>query len=155
MPFTVEDAVRLARSAHAGQCDKSGQPYIGHPLRMMARLQTDSERMVAALHDVLEDSEDSTATLAELRRAGCPQEILDAVLALTKVPGEGLEASMARVVADPLAYRVKRADLDDNTDPVRLARLDPVTAQRLRSKYARSRRLLEDYSRGCRGHLER
>ncbi len=142
--FTVEDAVRIARRAHAGQRDKLGRPYIGHPLRVMARMRTDEKRMVAVLHDVLEDTR---LTVEDLRRVGCPECVVQAVIALTKLPGEPLKSCMARAAAHPLARAVKQADIDDNTDPRRLDRLDPVTALRLRRKYAESRRLLEAYSR--------
>ncbi|WP_267593845.1 HD domain-containing protein [Carbonactinospora thermoautotrophica] len=144
MAFTVEDAVRIARRAHAGQRDKLGKPYIGHPLRVMARMQTDEERMVAVLHDVLEDT---PLTAEDLRRAGCPEHVVQAVIALTKLPGEPLESAMARAAAHPLAHAVKQAGIEDNTDPRRLGQLDPATARRLRRKYAESRRLLEAYSR--------
>lgn len=138
--FTVDDAIALARAAHAGQTDKAGRPYIEHPLRVMRRMRGEYERMAAVLHDVLEDT---PATAAELRAAGCPEPVVVAVLALTKRPGEPLDQAMARAAADPIARVVKRADIADNTDPARLALLDPGTAERLRRKYAASIRLLD------------
>jgi (p)ppGpp synthase/HD superfamily hydrolase len=133
--FTLEDAIALARTAHAGQTDKAGRPYIEHPLRVMRRLDSEHEQMAAVLHDVLED----TATTAEdLRASGCPEPIIAAVRALTKHPGEPLELAMARAATDPIARAVKRADIADNSDPDRLAMLDPATAERLRRKYADS-----------------
>ncbi|MEU4741471.1 HD domain-containing protein [Actinosynnema sp. NPDC023658] len=135
MTFTVDDAVRLARAAHEGQVDKSGQPYIGHPLRVMARVSGEHARMAAVLHDVLEDT---SVTEGDLLAAGCPPEVVSTVLALSHREGESQEDYLARVLTDPVAVEVKRADISDNTSPARLARLDPATRDRLRAKYARA-----------------
>jgi len=137
--FDLAAAVELATRAHAGQVDKAGEPYIGHPLRVMGRVDGERARMVAVLHDVLEDT---PVTAADLLSRGCPADVVEAVDALSKRPGESLEDSMRRVAAVPLALVVKRADLDDNTDPDRLASLPPDVADRLREKYRRSRALL-------------
>ncbi|MGH3343219.1 MAG: HD domain-containing protein [Carbonactinosporaceae bacterium] len=144
-PFTLADAVALARRAHAGQVDKAGRPYIEHPLRVMAKVREERVRQVAVLHDVLEDT---TVTAPDLRAAGCRGDVVDAVLALTKRPGESLAQSMARARANPLARTVKAADVDDNMDPSRLALLPTETADRLRAKYAASLRWLNAGDRG-------
>jgi (p)ppGpp synthase/HD superfamily hydrolase len=141
--FGLDEAIALARRAHAGQTDKAGRPYIEHPLRVMHRLRGEHERMAAILHDVLEDA---PVTEDDLRSAGCPEPVVAAVRALTKHPGEPLEDSMARAATNPLACAVKRADIADNSDPARLALLDEPTARRLRHKYAESTRLLDRYA---------
>ncbi|UGQ13879.1 HD domain-containing protein [Yinghuangia sp. ASG 101] len=138
--FTLEDAVALARRAHDGQVDKSGRPYIAHPLRVMRAVDGTRARMAAVLHDVIEDT---GVTEDDLRRAGCPEEVVAAVVALTKRPGEPLATSMARAAADPIARVVKRADIADNCSEQRLALLDEATRTRLRAKYARSLALLD------------
>ena len=69
--------------------------------------------------------------------------MITAVRALTKNPGEPLEASITRAASNPIARAVKRADIADNSDPERLALLDTATAQRLRRKYADSLRILD------------
>ena len=69
MVFSVSDAVRIATDAHEGQIDKSGKPYIGHPVRVMNRVEGERERMAAVLHDVIEDTR---VTAEDLRAAGCP-----------------------------------------------------------------------------------
>lgn len=143
MAFTVEDAVRIARAAHDGQVDKSGRPYIDHPLRVMRRVDGDHARMAAVLHDVVEDT---AVTAADLLAAGCPPPVVDTVLALTHLPGESQEDYLSRVAADPVAVVVKRADIADNTSPERLARLDRATGERLRNKYARALHLLDTRS---------
>ncbi|MFI9006499.1 phosphohydrolase [Actinosynnema sp. NPDC053489] len=135
MTFTVDDAIRIARAAHDGQVDKSGQPYIGHPLRVMGRVSGEHARMAAVLHDVVEDT---SVTADDLLAAGCPPPVVATVLALSHRDGESQEDYLARVLADPVAVVVKRADIADNTSPPRLAALDPATRERLRAKYSKA-----------------
>ena len=142
-PFTVADAVALAFAAHEGQVDKAGHPYIDHVLRVMLDVRGEEVRMAAALHDVLEDSE---ITVVDLYERGCPVEVVSAVVAVTKRPGEPTEDYLNRVAADPMALEVKRADIADNSDPGRLAELPDAEAERLRTKYAEYARLLEELS---------
>jgi len=140
MMFTIEDAVRIARRAHEGQVDKSGRPYIGHPMRVMDRVEGEHARMAAVLHDVIEDT---PVTAADLLAAGCPQRVVDAVVALSKVDGEPTPHYLMRVAADEIALVVKRADIADNMSPERLARLDQATQDRLRAKYTEALRILD------------
>ena len=133
--FTVETAVALARKAHEGQLDKAGLPYIEHPLRVMAMVETEAQQMAAVLHDVLEDT---PITADDLRAAGCPEQVVQAVIALSHWDDEPMETYLARVVADPIAIVVKRADIADNSSPHRLGQLDPRLQERLKIKYARS-----------------
>lgn len=135
-----ELAETVARTAHDGQFDKAGQPYISHPARVAARVADDEHAVVVAwLHDVVEDT---ATTLTELA-ATFPAAVVRAVDALTKRPGEPVNAYYARVRAVPLARRVKLADLADNSDATRLARLDPATRERLRAKYAHAHAVLD------------
>jgi (p)ppGpp synthase/HD superfamily hydrolase len=138
--FTLDDAIQVARRAHEGQLDKSGRPYIAHPLRVMGALRDEHERMAAVLHDVIEDTD---VTLADLTDAGCPAPVLAAVAAVSKQPGEDQETYLARVAANPIALAVKRADIADNMSPDRMARLDRATQERLHAKYTSALRLLD------------
>ena len=114
---SIERAIEIASSAHAGQRDKAGQPYIFHPLRVMLRVNTEHEQMAAVLHDVVEDT---SVTLARLEQEGFPAEVLRAIAALTKRPGETrLDAAM-RAAADPVARVVKLADNAENMDLSRI-----------------------------------
>jgi hypothetical protein len=108
----------------------------------MGRVSGDRERMVAVLHDVVEDTE---ATTDDLALAGCPSDVLQAVDAISRRPGEDHEAYLARVAANDLALVVKRADIADNCSPDRMARLDEATRERLQVKYAHALRLLDEY----------
>ncbi|HKS15365.1 MAG TPA: GTP pyrophosphokinase [Pseudomonas sp.] len=114
---TLERAIAVAARAHEGQRDKGGSAYILHPLRVMMRVQTAEQRIVAVLHDVLEDS---GITLSDLAREGFKLKILAAVLALSRRKGETYEDFVVRVGDDPLARVVKLADLADNSDLSRI-----------------------------------
>lgn len=140
--FTLSDAVALATSAHSGQVDKSGRPYIGHPLRVMASVEGEHAQMAAVLHDVIEDT---LVTAEDLTARGCPSVVVDAVVALSHFPGEPQEDYLRRVAANPLALLVKRADIADNLSPARTARLDDETRARLEIKYATALRLLDQF----------
>ncbi|WP_198295560.1 HD domain-containing protein [Diaminobutyricimonas sp. LJ205] len=132
-------AITLARAAHAGQTDKLGEPYILHPFAVMTRVSSPEAKIVAILHDVVEDTD---VTLDALRAQGFGSEILAAVDAITKRSGEPLAESMARVRVNPIALVVKQADISHNTAPRRMARLDPETRARLTARYEESVRLL-------------
>ena len=137
---TLERAIAIAAQAHAGQVDKAGAPYILHPLRVMLRLQTVEERIVAVLHDVVEDCD---WTLEDLRAEGFSPAILRAIDSVTKREGEEYDAFVARAAADPIGRRVKLADLQDNSDPARMA--DPTDGDRARlEKYQRAIRFLRE-----------
>ena len=115
---TLDDAIALARGAHAGQVDKAGAPCINHPLRMAATLESTEAKIVAILHDVVEDT---PITLDDLRAAGYSPRIVGAVDGLTRREHESYEAFIERAAADPIARQVKIADLRDNLDLSRIA----------------------------------
>ncbi|GAA4742299.1 hypothetical protein GCM10025783_12030 [Amnibacterium soli] len=130
-------ARRIATEAHRGQTDKLGVDYIEHPRRVAARLDPLDEQAVAWLHDVLEDTE---VTAEDLRAQGVDGEVVDAVQLLTRSEDEA--TYYAFIAGSPLARSVKLADIADNTDPERTARLDTTTRQRLAAKYRHARRAL-------------
>lgn len=135
---TLEHAIALAASAHSGQVDKAGQPYILHPLRLMLAVTTPDERMAAVLHDVVEDT---AITLAQLVEAGFPHAVISAVEALTKRPGETRIDAARRAAANPIARVVKLADVTDNMDLSRIAAPTEKDYARLR-EYQQVRELL-------------
>jgi (p)ppGpp synthase/HD superfamily hydrolase len=140
---TLELAIALAARAHQGQVDKGGAPYILHPLRVMLRVSTNEERMAAVLHDVVEDC---GWTLEQLASEGFPPEVIDAVDALTKRPGEEYEAFVLRAGANAIARKVKLADLADNSDPQRIAVFTERDRARL-EKYRRAAEVLREIDR--------
>lgn len=125
----LERAIQIAAEAHRGQKDKAGQPYILHPLRVMAACSTEHERVVAVLHDVVEDS---AWTLDDLRREGLEDELVEAVDAMTRREGEAYADFVDRAAHNPLARAVKIADLRDNLDMSRLT--DPAGSDSQRAQ---------------------
>jgi hypothetical protein len=131
-------AQAIATSAHAGQVDKLGADYIGHPARIASRFDPIDqvvEHCAAWLHDVLEDTD---ATAAELAERGIRRDIIEVVSLLTRDHDEYYE----RIRENPAALAVKLADIDDNTDPARTALLDDQTRERLAAKYRSARERL-------------
>jgi (p)ppGpp synthase/HD superfamily hydrolase len=118
MTQTLERAIAIAATAHAGQVDKGGAPYILHPLKVMLRMTTLEERIVAVLHDVVEDCEIS---LDDLRKEGFSEEVLSAIESVTKAPGESYEDFVERAAQNPIGRVVKLADLQENSDLSRIA----------------------------------
>ncbi|MBF0463145.1 MAG: GTP pyrophosphokinase [Magnetococcales bacterium] len=114
---TLERALFLAVTAHLGQVDKSGAPYILHPLRLMLRAQDDTARIVALLHDTVEDT---PLTLEQLRQEGFSETILTALDLLTHRPEQTYPEYIDRLQTDPLAVQIKLLDLEDNRDVRRL-----------------------------------
>ena len=106
----LERAIALAVDAHAGQTDKAGKTYIRHPLRIMQQMETPQERVVAVLHDVVEDTEYTPAMIEE----EFGEEIRDAIVRLTKQDGESYFEFVERASANDLAQKVKIADIEDN-----------------------------------------
>lgn len=138
MTDLIGNAFALAFRAHAGHVDKSGEVYVTHLVRVAAMVESDEARAVALLHDTVEDT---AVTEADLR-AAFPARIVDAVMALTKRPLEPLEDYIARVAANPLARRVKRADFADNSAPSRMEKLSSDMQARLKIKYSKALDLL-------------
>ena len=137
----VAIAERIAREAHAGQTDKSGRPYIEHPAHVAAAVAEHGPQAqcVAWLHDVIEDTQ---VTPADLLAAGLPQEVVDAVLAMTHREGETYFDYVLRAKQNPLARAVKLADLAHNMDLSRLAEIRPRDLER-QAKYQRAVELLQ------------
>jgi (p)ppGpp synthase/HD superfamily hydrolase len=132
---TLEDAIALAVEAHRGQRDKTGQPYILHALRVMLRLETEHEQMAGVLHDVVEDT---PHTLEDLRRLGYPDAVVEAADCLTRRGDETYEQFVERAIANPIARRVKLADIEDNMDVRRIGEISEKDRERL-NRYIQAR----------------
>ena len=134
----LDKAIEIATKAHAGQKDKAGQAYILHPLRVMLRVKGEVEKIVAVMHDVIEDSDFS---LQDLKNQGFSDEIIEAIDCLTKRDSEDYKGLILRVSMNRLARRVKIEDIKDNLD---LDRLEEVTNKDLKriKKYHSALKLL-------------
>lgn len=132
------EAFDIAERLHRGQTDKAGEPYIWHCIRVMLRLPTNAssdEMMAALLHDTVEDVPGAIDALGE---ADVPMEVMAMVITLTRIDGETYDEFLERV-RDSNARRVKLADIEDNSNEERLAKLPADLANRLRTKYANAK----------------
>lgn len=114
----VNKAIRLAYKAHEGAVDKSGIPYILHPVHLAEQMTDELTTVTALLHDVVEDT---TITLDDLRREGFPEEVITALGLLTHREGVPYMEYVAAIKSDPIARAVKLADLRHNMDASRFA----------------------------------
>jgi (p)ppGpp synthase/HD superfamily hydrolase len=130
----LEKALKIATEAHKGQVDKAGKAYILHPLRVAEKLEREDEKVVALLHDVLEDT---PWTLEGLREEGFKGEVLEALDLLTKRDGQEYWDYLAGVKGQELARKVKLADLADNMDLGRLREVSDKDLKR-QEKYAKA-----------------
>ena len=111
-----ELALQIAQKAHAGQVDKAGKDYILHPMTVASYMDTDIEKTIAYLHDVLEDTD---VTVDALRKI-FPNEIVDTLITLTHRKDESYFEYIQRVSTSKLAKKVKVADLLHNLDITRI-----------------------------------
>lgn len=141
----LERAIALAALAHEGQTDKTGAPYILHPLRIMMRLDNEDAKMVAVLHDVVEDTD---WTLDGLSTEGFSDDVLIALDCVTKREGEDYMDFVSRAALHPIARQVKLLDLEDNMNILRIAgELSEKDLERL-ARYHRAWRMLRELPLG-------
>ena len=129
----IEKSLSIALRAYSGKLDKAGCEYIKHPLRIMAKMKTDTEMSVALLHDVIEDSD---ITADELLSEGISSEIVEALICLTKIETESYQDFIGRVKSNALAVRVKIADIEDNINVLRLKSLSDIDLDRVKKYHA-------------------
>ena len=140
----IDRAIMIASIAHAGQKDKAGKPYILHPLRVMLTVAsdknaTDEHKIVAVLHDVIEDT---YIQAQHLREHGFSEDIINALESVTKKEGESRMDAAKRTKLNIIGTVVKLADLKDNMDLSRIA--IPTEKDLLRiAKYEEVKNFLE------------
>ena len=134
--MNLEKAIQIAVEAHTGQVDKGGNPYILHPLRVMLSLNTEEERIVGVLHDVVEDCDGWT--WERLKEQGCNATLIEALQSVSKTPQEEVEYRslsedkklahylefIVRAKSNKIGRKVKVADINDNLD---ISRIDDIT----------------------------
>jgi len=130
----VDLALSIARKAHEGQLDKAGVDYIEHPIYVASQVDTEEEKAVALLHDVIEDSPVSAKGLLQ---AGLPETVVTAVQVLTKKKEQDYQTYLETVKKNPLARVVKLADLKYNSDLSRLSSITEKDKERLK-KYKKA-----------------
>ena len=130
----LELALSIATEAHNGQFDKAGVDYIEHPIYVASQVDTEEEKAVALLHDVIEDS---PVSAEELLQAGLPETVVTAVQVLTKKKEQDYQTYLETVKKNPLARVVKLADLKHNSDLSRLSSITEKDRERLK-KYKKA-----------------
>lgn len=108
-------AISIASSAHLGQKDKNGKVYILHPLAVMNKMESEEEKIVAVLHDTIED----TSIRLEYLKKIFDKKVIDALDAISQREDETYANYIKRVKLNKLATKVKIADLNHNSLPER------------------------------------
>lgn len=137
-PLTKKAAV-IAYKAHMNQYDKSGMPYIFHPMHLAEAMPDELTTAAALLHDVLEDT---MITADDLANDGIPEEVIAALRLLTRKDDEDYFAYVRKIKGNSIAYTVKIADLKHNSDTSRLEVIDGRAKARL-EKYQKALEILE------------
>lgn len=134
-------ALKLCYKAHAGQVDKSGLPYVFHPFHLAEQMDDEDSTVVALLHDVVEDSD---YTVKDIKGMGFGNDVVDALALLTHNPEVPYLDYIKGIVQNPIAKKVKRADLEHNSDITRLNH-EPTEIDRKRlSKYWLAKKILDN-----------
>jgi guanosine-3',5'-bis(diphosphate) 3'-pyrophosphohydrolase len=131
----LSNAIKLAVDGHRNQLDKIGMPYILHPLAVMFAVDTIPQKIVAILHDYLEDTE---GTVYDLWKIGCNFDIIYSIECITHLPNEPNIRYYERILSDPtgIARIVKLADIAHNSSPARMRGLPITDQERMLKKYA-------------------
>ena len=138
-PLTCK-AMQIAYAAHHGQVDKGGLPYIFHPYHLAEQMEDELSCCAALLHDVVED----TAVTMEELAAEFPHEVIDVLKLLTHREGVPYFAYVRNIKANPIAVKIKLADIAHNSDQTRCPSLTPEQLAYFREKYARAITILTE-----------
>jgi (p)ppGpp synthase/HD superfamily hydrolase len=137
--MNLERAIQIAVEAHAGAKDRGGKAYILHPISVMMRCKTDEEKIVAILHDVVEDTD---WTFDALREEGFTDTIIEALKTVTKhSDDEDYDEFIQRSLKNEIGRKVKIADLRENLDVTRIGELTDKDIERI-NKYKRALKVL-------------
>lgn len=133
----VDRARVIASIVHRDQKDKAGKPYLLHLLAVAEKVETEQEKVVALLHDIVEDGHVPVRFIEDV----FGKEVADAVDLLTHKEGVDYFDYVRSIKANPLAKVVKLADLSHNLDAERLLQITERDKKRL-EKYEKARRIL-------------
>jgi len=139
--MNLERAIQIAVEAHSGAKDRGGKAYILHPISVMMRCETDEEKIVAILHDVVEDTD---WTFEALRDEEFSETIIEALKTVTKhSEDEDYDEFIQRSLTNDIGRKVKIADLRENLDVTRIGELGKKDIERI-NKYKRALKTLSD-----------
>ena len=134
-------ALKLSFEAHKGQEDKSGVPYVYHPYEVASHMTDESSVCVALLHDVVEDTK---TTIEDLQKQGFPQEVCEAVKAMTHESGVPYIDYINGIKVNRIARKVKMADLKHNMDTTRMTNITDRYREKLKL-YEQAYKMLSEY----------
>jgi (p)ppGpp synthase/HD superfamily hydrolase len=126
--YSIEKAIAIALEGHKDQKDKSGLPYILHPLRVMLKMDTEEEMIPAVLHDILEDTQ---LDVSYLLSQGISSDSIEIIKFLTKKDDEEYLAYIQKIRTNPIAAKIKKADITDNLNLLRLHQIQVSDLERL------------------------
>lgn len=136
----TKKVMKIAYNAHLNQVDKSGMPYIFHPIYIAERMDDEESTIVALLHDTIEDSD---LTICDLKMEGFSESVIKALECLTHDKNIQYEEYIQRIKDNPLAKKVKKVDLEHNSLLERLEIVDESIMNRLK-KYEKAKEMLSD-----------
>jgi (p)ppGpp synthase/HD superfamily hydrolase len=124
----LQVAINFAKEKHKFQLDKADEPYINHLMWVMDDMDSNVEKIVAILHDIVEDTD---VEFEDLIKLGFSDEIVEAIKAITKAKGQDYDEYLEQVKKNDIARKVKLSDLYHNMD---LRRLKEITELDLKRK---------------------
>lgn len=136
---STRKAMKIAYDAHMGQMDKSGVPYIYHPIHLAEQMETEQECIVALLHDVVEDT---NVTFEQLEEE-FSEEIIEALKLLTHDSSVEYMDYIIKIKNNPIAKKVKQADLRHNSDETRIQHMTQKDKIR-NEKYYKAMKILDE-----------
>ena len=136
----TQEAMKICFATHIEQKDKSGIPYVFHPIHLAEQMETEETIIVALLHDVIEDGD---YTIEDLRKKGFSEAVLEAISLMTHADGVDYMDYVKEIKNNPIAKVVKLADLRHNSDITRLLVVDEKALKR-RNKYLEAIAFLEN-----------
>ena len=134
----TKKAMMICFETHKNQKDKSGMPYVFHPFHLAEQMETEDEICTALLHDVAEDSD---CTIEDLKKEGFSADTIEALRLLTHEKSVPYMDYTAALKGNPIARKVKLADLAHNSDIGRLVIVTDKDLKRM-EKYQKARNLL-------------
>lgn len=135
----TKKAMIYAYKMHDGQVDKSGIPYIVHPILVANSMSTEDETITALLHDVVEDT---SATIDDIIKLGFNNDVIEALKLLTHKKEDDYIEYIKKIKTNNIARKVKLADIAHNSDFTRIS--DPVLIDRLSKKYSEAKKILTE-----------
>lgn len=136
----TKKAMKFCFQAHKDQTDKSGIPYVFHPIHLAEQMQDEDTTVVALLHDVVEDTD---YTIEDIAALGFSERVIAAIALMTHAENVPYMDYVAKIKKNPIAKAVKLADLAHNSDITRLDVVDEKAKARI-EKYAKAIQLLNE-----------